>query len=112
MAPVAMDLEEPVDLTRADQILDNASMEAWDLTSVINELMLAYGCLPQAVAWRLVERRGVDISDVYGVATASPYFAPARPRVNVLRDDQVERGPSPSTRGKYGNINHRRGMSV
>jgi hypothetical protein len=26
----------------------------------------------------------------------------------VLRDDQVERGPSPSTRGKYANINHRR----
>jgi hypothetical protein len=26
----------------------------------------------------------------------------------VLRDDYTERGPSPATRGKYGNITHRR----
>ena len=113
MTPVATDLEETVDLAPADKILDNASLEAWDLTSIINQLMQTYGSLPLSVAWRIVERRGVDISDVFGIATSSPYFAPARPaKGQPLRKDQVERGPSPSTRGKYGNINHRRGMSA
>jgi hypothetical protein len=55
----------------------------------------------------------VDLSDIFGIATTSPFFAPARSRDSgILRQDQVERGPSPGTRGKYGNINHRRGQSV
>jgi ferredoxin len=109
--PVTIDLEEPVDLTHADAILDAASLECWDLTLIVNELMHAYEGLPLQVAWRVVERRGVDLSDVFGIATCSPLFAPATPRTpGVLRSDQVERGPSPATRGKYGSINHRRGQ--
>lgn len=111
--PVTIDLEEPVDLGPAEAVLDQASLDAWDLTTTINELMLMYDGMPLAVAWRVVERRGVDISDVFGIASSSPYFQPARSRVpGVVRADQVERGPSPSTRGKYGNINHRRGQSA
>ena len=113
LTPVNLDLEEPVDLTRAEEILDRASLEAWDLTAMLNELMREYGSMPLAVAWRVVERRGVDLSDVYGIVTSSPYFAPAQPKEpHLLRSDQVDRGPSPATRGKYGNINHRRGVSA
>lgn len=111
--PVTMDLEAPVDLAPADALLDHASLEAWDLTSVLNELMRIYDGLPLAVAWRVVERRGVDLSDVFGIATSSPSFKPATPKnPHALRADQVERGPSPASRGKYGNINHRRGVSA
>ena len=113
LSPVNLDLEEPVDLAQAEAILDKASLEAWDLTAMLNELMRVYGCMPLAVAWRVVERRGVDLSDIYGIVTSSPDFAPARPKsAHVLRADQVERGPSPANRGKYGNINHRRGVSA
>jgi ferredoxin len=111
--PVTMDLEAPVDLAPADALLDRASLEAWDLTTLLNELMRLYNGMPLAVAWRVVERRGVDLSDLFGIVTCSPYFKPARPKEpDVLRNDQVERGPSPATRGKYGNINHRRGVSA
>ena len=111
--PVSMDLEEPVDLAKAEAILDRASLEAWDLTAMLNELMREYGSMPLAVAWRVVERRGVDLSDIFGIITSSPYFEPAPPKsTHRLRDDQVERGPSPANRGKYGNINHRRGVSA
>jgi ferredoxin len=111
--PTRLDLEAPTDLSQVDAILDNASLEASDLTTIINQVMVAYGSLPLAAAWRIVERRGVDLSDIFGIATASPVFSPARPvAAGVLRDDQVPRGPSPSTRGKYANINHRRGPSA
>lgn len=109
LTPVNLTLETPVDLTQADEILDRASLDAWDLTALLDELMAVYGGMPLAVAWRVVERRGVDLSDIFGIVTASPQFRPAEPvTAGVLRDDQVERGPSPSTRGKYGNLNHRR----
>jgi hypothetical protein len=109
LTPVATTLEAPVDLTQAEAILDHASLDAWDLTQTLDELMTAYGGMPLQVAWRVVERRGVDISDLYGIITASHQFAPATPATpGVLRDDQVERGPAPSSRGKYGSINHRR----
>jgi ferredoxin len=111
--PTRVDLEAPADLAVVDGILDRASLEAHDLTSIVVEVMRAYGSLPLAVANRIVERRGVDLSDIFGIATASPIFAAAKPaRAEVLRDDQVPRGPSPSTRGKYANINHRRGHSA
>jgi ferredoxin len=111
--PTRLDLEAPTDLAKVDAILDHASLEASDLTSIIGQVMAAYGSLPLAAAWRIVERRGVDLSDIFGIATASPTFAPAQPvAAGVLRDDQVPRGPSPSTRGKYANINHRRGPSA
>ncbi len=113
LTPTNIELEAPADLAPADRILDAASLESWDLTATLNELMLAYEGLPLQVAWRVVERRGVDLSDVFGIATCSPLFAPAKAlTAGVLRGDQVERGPSPSTRGKYGNINHRRGQSA
>ncbi len=109
LTPTKATLEQPVDLAQADTILDRASLDAWDLTQTLDELMDAYDGMPLQVAWRVVERRGVDISDLYGIVTASHRFTPARPaQVDVLRDDEVARGPSPATRGKYGNINHRR----
>lgn len=109
LTPVVPELEQPADLARADAILDQASLETWDLTPLLDELMRAYDGMPLSVAWRVVERRGVDISDLFGIVSASPYFKPAKPREpGVLREDISERGPSPATRGKYGNINHRR----
>jgi ferredoxin len=109
LTPVVPELEAPVDLSIVDAILDRASLDAWDLTALLDELMQAYNGMPLSVAWRVVERRGVDISDLFGIVTASPYFKPARPlQPGILRDDQSERGPSPGTRGKYANINHRR----
>ena len=111
--PTRVDLEATTDLSRVDGILDHASLEAHDLTTIVNDVMRAYGSLPLAAANRIVERRGVDLSDIFGIATASPFFAPTKPATaDVLRDDQVPRGPSPSTRGKYANINHRRGHSA
>lgn len=111
--PTRVDLEASADLSKVDAILDGASLEAHDLTGIINEVMRAYGSLPLAAANRIVERRGVDLSDIFGIATASPLFAAAKPaHADLLRDDQVPRGPSPSTRGKYANINHRRGHSA
>ncbi len=107
--PTKVHLEQPVDLARADAILDEASLDAWDLTETLDRLMEAYGGMPLQVAWRVVERRGVDISDLFGIVTASDRFEPAQPvAAGVLRDDEMERGPSASTRGKYGAINHRR----
>lgn len=113
LTPVTTTLERDVDLSRADAILDRASLDAWDLTALLDELMDAYGGMPLQVAWRVVERRGVDISDIFGIVTASDKFKPAAPKTpGVLRTDQQERGPSPATRGKYGNISHRRPMRV
>ena len=109
LAPVSTTLEAPADLAQADAILDRASLDAWDLTQTLDELMAAYHGMPLQVAWRVVERRGVDISDLYGIVTASQSFAPAQPATpGVLRDDETARGPSAATRGKYGSINHRR----
>lgn len=107
--PVVPELERPVDLALADDILDRASMSAADLTTTLDDLMRAYHGMPLAVAWRVVQKRGVDMSDVFGIVTASPYFQPAEPAMaGVRREDQAERGPTPGTRGKYGSINHRR----
>ena len=109
LTPVATSLEAPVDLTQADAILDAAPLDAWDLTEMLDQLMIAYDGMPLQVAWRVVERRGVDLSDIFGIVTASDHFKPAKPATpGILRADQVERGPSPATRGKYGTINHRR----
>ncbi len=56
VTPVTADLEQPVDLGKADEILDRASFDAWDLTALLDELMGAYGGMPLAVASRVVER--------------------------------------------------------
>ena len=37
--------------------------------------MQAYDGLPLQVAWRVVERRGVDLSDLFGIATSVPLRA-------------------------------------
>lgn len=109
LTPTKATLEQPVDLTQADAILDESSLDAWDLTETLDKLMVAYHGMPLQVAWRVVERRGVDISDIFGIVTASDRFAPAAPaQADELRDDQVARGPSAATREKYGAINHRR----
>ncbi len=111
--PVSVELEQPADLALADDIINRSSLDGWDLAAMLNEIMQAYHGLPLAVANYIVTQRGVDLSDIFGIATTSPYFAPAKPQMpGILRNDQVERGPSPGTRGKYGNINHRRGQSV
>jgi hypothetical protein len=102
-----------VSLALADDIINRSTVDGWDLAALLNDLMEAYHGLPLSVAQHLVERRGIDLSDIFGIATSSPMFAPARPSTpGVLRNDQVERGPSPATRGNYGNINHRRSQSV
>jgi ferredoxin len=111
--PTKVELEDPTGLEKVDAILAQASLEARDLTDVLNQVMQAYDGLPLAVAKRIVEVRGVDLSDIFGIASASPYFKPARPREpGVLRDDQPLRGPSAATRGKYADINHRRGPNA
>ena len=75
--------------------------------------MLAYDGMPLQVAWRVVERRGVDISDLFGIVTAaSASSPPARATLACCVTTRWMRGPSPATRGKYGNINHRRGPSA
>lgn len=113
LTPVTPEMEAPTDLALADEILDKASLDTWDLTAILDELMIAYHGMPLAVAWRVVERRGVDISDIFGIITASPHFAPAKAaHADRLRDDYSDRGPSPATRGKYGSINHRRAPSA
>jgi len=113
LTPVVPELEQPVDLAPADELLDHASLDSWELTETLDELMRMYNGMPLAVAWRVVERRGVDISDLFGIVTASPYFHPAEPvAAGVLRADQSQRGPTPAMRGKYGNINHRRAPRV
>jgi len=53
-----------------------------------------------------VQVRGVDLSDIFGIATLSPKFKPAPAVKGIKRDDQPARGLSPATRGVYGNINH------
>ncbi len=113
MTPTTVALEQPVDLARVDEILARSSLEAHDLTAVLNQVMLAYDGLPLAVARRIVEVRGVDLSDVFSIATASPYFKPAQPKTpGVLRDDYIPRGPSAATRGRFADINHRRGPNA
>jgi len=55
-----------------------------------------------------VQVRGVDLSDIFGIATMSPKFKPAPAAMGIKRDDQPVRGLSPATRGVYGNINRER----
>jgi ferredoxin len=111
--PTTVALEAPVDLAKVDAILADASLEGYALTDLLDRVMQAYGGLPLAVAQRIVQARGIDLSDLFGIATMSPHFAPAKPKTpHVLRDDLPPRGPSAATRGKYADINHRRGPNA
>ena len=57
-------------------------------------------------AKRIVQARGVDLSDIFGIATMSPKFKPAPAVKGIKRDDQPARGLAPDKRGVWGNINH------
>ena len=72
LTPVVPELEQAVDLAPADELLDHASLDSWDLTETLDELMRMYNGMPLAVAWRVVERRGVDISDLFGIVIGQP----------------------------------------
>lgn len=104
--PVKDYLEPEIDLSKVDDLLANWSQEAGALSSLLDAVMETYGYLPLQAAKRIVQARGVDLSDLFGIATMSPKFKPAPAVKGIKRDDQPERGLSPATRGVYGNINH------
>lgn len=110
LTPTKVELEEPVDLAQVDAILARASLERGEITQILDEIMAAYDGMPLAVAQRIVQMRGIDLSDLFGIITMSPRFKPAKPRIpHKLRDDEPPMGPSSATRGKMANINHPRG---
>jgi ferredoxin len=104
--PVKDYLEPEIDLAPVDELLLTWPYDAGSLPALLDKVMDIYGYLPLQAAKRIVQARGVDLSDLFGIATMSPKFKSA-PAVNAIRrDDQPERGLSPATRGKWGNINH------
>ncbi|HEU0002492.1 MAG TPA: hypothetical protein VFQ36_16420 [Ktedonobacteraceae bacterium] len=104
--PVKDYLEPEIDLSKIDDLLANWSQEAGALSSLLDAVMDIYGYLPLPAAKRIVQARGVDLSDLFGIATMSPKFKPAPAPTGIKRDDQPELGLSPATRGVYGNLNH------
>ena len=104
--PVKDHLEPEIDLSKVDELLETWSEEAGALPSLLDAIMDIYGYMPLQAAKRVVQVRGVDLSDIFGIATMSPKFKPAPAVKGIRRDDQPIRGLSPATRGKWGNINH------
>jgi ferredoxin len=104
--PVRDYLEPEIDLGKVDELLETWSDEAGALPSLLDAIMDIYGYMPLQAAKRVVQVRGVDLSDIFGIATMSPKFKPAPAVKGIRRDDQPIRGLSPATRGKWGNINH------
>jgi len=104
--PVKDYLEPEIDLSKVDELLETWSNEAGALPSLLDAVMDIYGYMPLQAAKRIVQVRGVDLSDIFGIATMSPKFKPAPAVKGIRRDDQPIRGLSPATRGKWGNINH------
>lgn len=104
--PVKDDLEPAIDLGKVDAMLETWSNEAGALPELLDAVMDLYGYLPLQAAKRIVQARGVDLSDIFGIATMSPKFKPAPAVKGVTRNDQPVRGLSPDTRGVWGNINH------
>jgi ferredoxin len=104
--PVKDDLEPAIDLSKVDALLETWSNEAGALPELLDAVMDLYGYLPLQAAKRIVQARGVDLSDIFGIATMSPKFKPAPAVKGVTRNDQPVRGLSPDTRGVWGNINH------
>jgi ferredoxin len=104
--PVKDYLEPEIDLGRVDELLESWSEEASALPTLLDAIMDMFGYMPLQAAKRIVQVRGVDLSDIFGIATLSPKFKPAPAVKGIKRDDQPERGLSPATRGVYGNINH------
>src|SRR5256712_3377551 len=106
--PVKDYLEPEIDISKVDALLETWPQEATDLPTLLDAVMDIYGFMPLKAAKRIVQVRGVDLSDIFGIATMSPKFKPAPPVSGIKRDDQPARGLSPATRGVYGNINHER----
>lgn len=104
--PVRDYLEPEIDLSKVDELLETWSDEAGAMPSLLDAIMDIYGYMPLQAAKRVVQVRGVDLSDIFGIATMSPKFKPAPAVKGIRRDDQPIRGLSPATRGKWGNINH------
>ena len=104
--PVKDDLEPAIDLSQVDALLETWSHEAGALPGLLDAVMDIYGYLPLQAAKRIVQDRGVDLSDIFGIATMSPKFKPAPAVKGIKRDDQPERGLAPDRRGVWGNINH------
>jgi ferredoxin len=106
MTPTKDYLEPSIDLTPVDDLLQTWSREAGSLPALLDRVMDLYGYLPLQAAKRIVQARGVDLSDLYGIATMSPKFKPAPAIKGVTREDQPKRGLAPDKRGVWGNINH------
>ena len=104
--PVKDYLEPEIDLSKVDDLLETWSEEAGTLPALLDAVMDIYGYMPLQAAKRIVQVRGVDLSDIFGIATMSPKFKPAPAIKGITRDDQPPRGLSPATRGVWGNINH------
>ncbi|HTK10105.1 MAG TPA: hypothetical protein VL485_23225 [Ktedonobacteraceae bacterium] len=104
--PVKDHLEPAINLSKVDELLESWSYEASALPGLLDAIMSHYGYLPLPAAKRVVQARGVDLSDVFGIATMSPKFKPAPAVKGVKREDQPERGLAPDKRGVWGNINH------
>ncbi len=104
--PVKDHLEPEIDLSKVDELLETWPQEATALPSLLEAVMDIYGYLPLQAAKRIVQVRGVDLSDIFGIATMSPKFKPAPAVKGIRRDDQPERGWAPDQRGVWGNIHH------
>lgn len=104
--PVKDHLEPQIDLAPVDELLETWSQDASSLPALLDRVMDIYGYFPLQAAKRIVQARGVDLSDIFGIATMSPKFKPAPAAKGIRRDDQPKRGLAPSTRGVWGNINH------
>jgi ferredoxin len=104
--PVKDYLEPEIDLGKVDELLETWSYEAGALPALLDAVMDIYGYLPLPATKRIVQARGVDLSDLFGIATMSPKFKPAPAVKGIKRDDQPERGLAPDRRGVWGNINH------
>ncbi len=106
--PVKDHLEPEIDLSHVDALLETWSDEASALPALLDAVMDLYGYLSLQAAKRIVQVRGVDLSDLFGIATMSPKFRPAPVVKGIKRDDQPMRGLAPDKRGIWGNINHER----
>jgi len=104
--PVKDYLEPEIDLSPVDDLLEIWSHDAGELSALLDTVMDIYGYLPLQAAKRIVQVRGVDLSDIFGIATMSPKFKPAPAVKGLKRDDQTVRGLAPDKRGVWGNIHH------
>jgi ferredoxin len=104
--PVRDYLEPDIDISKVDALLETWPQEPTDLPALLDAVMDIYGYLPLRAAKRIVQVRGVDLSDIFGIATMSPKFKAAPTVKGVRRDDQPERELAPDRRGVWGNIHH------